>query len=157
MDSSIISALIAATISIMVSLIAYFQAHKEWRKERELLERQLQRALTEKLYDLRLSNYPKAFEITEGLRSERLFSGTLQAQEILSIRNNLISWANQNSFYLSEPAIQAYYDLRRALNLKTESVTRSEAHKIFETKKKFRGVLRADINLLYAEEQETEG
>lgn len=157
MDTTITSALIAALVSSMVALIAYAQARRELKQEREILERQLQRNLTEKLYELRLASYPKAFELTDSLRSELLFSGQLQAKDITSTRNDLIAWANQNSFYMSEQAIQAYYYLRRSLKLKDiNKLSKAEAGKIFEAKKRFRGILRADINLLYIEEQEAE-
>ncbi|NJO51774.1 MAG: hypothetical protein HC840_22790, partial [Leptolyngbyaceae cyanobacterium RM2_2_4] len=42
------------------------------KSEREKFERELQRSMTSKLYDLRLEKYPEAIAITDGLRRSRM-------------------------------------------------------------------------------------
>ena len=68
----ILSAAIAAIVSLFNALISALANRRAIQAERERLERQLQRDMTTKLYDVRLEAYPKAIEITEGLRRSSL-------------------------------------------------------------------------------------
>ncbi len=68
----LVTGVIAAVVSLIVALITVFINRNTLRIEREKFERELQRNMTSKLYDLRIESYPKAIEVTEGLRRSHL-------------------------------------------------------------------------------------
>jgi len=63
----IVAGLVAGIVSLIVAVLSFYATVRTVRAERQKLERELTRRLTERLYDLRLKHYPRAFEITEGL------------------------------------------------------------------------------------------
>jgi len=86
--------------------------------QRHLLERQLERKFTEKLYDLRLERYPEAFEITDELRGEYIFENRIDSKTLMSIRKRLQEWnKTKAAFLLSEQSLKSFYRLRKALLL----------------------------------------
>lgn len=104
-------------------MISHFANRHALRSEREALERQLQRRFTEKLYDKRLRSYPLAFEITDALRGEWLFSPNLDVRNLLETRDKLLEWNRKRGFVMSDESIQAFYDLRDRLDLDIEMAT----------------------------------
>jgi len=154
-DTVVFSALISAIVSLIVALISFYTNRRSMRQERELLELQLQRKFTEKLYDKRLDAYPLAFEITDLLSGEHIFSLQMNIQELLTIRERLLEWRRKHGFIMSDEAISAFYELRDSLSLNPdETLSNKKRKSIFRAKNKFRRALRNDVNLLYFEERE---
>ncbi|MCP4112733.1 MAG: hypothetical protein GY749_45600 [Desulfobacteraceae bacterium] len=158
MNEKIISALIAAAVSLTVALISFVMNKKSLKSEREKFEKQLQRGLTEKLYDLRMKNYPKAMEITEGLRISfmKAQGENLSYEYFKSILTELDKWhCTEAAFILSSTSMNRLYDIRSFLREKPEEdckYTKEHIKKINEAKGEFRRALRNDIRLLYEEE-----
>jgi hypothetical protein len=159
LSDTVITALIAGGISLLVSLITYFTTKQQIITEREKLERQLERKFTERLYDLRLQHYVKAFQITEGLskvapNKEGLASGYQE------IREQLKDWrAGEVAFIMSDKALKTYYELQRVLKKNPEmgdKYSEAQIQKIWRARNRFRGVLRADVGLLFKEEKDSE-
>jgi hypothetical protein len=156
----LVSAIVAALVSLVTALVSYFAQRRALAIEREKFEKQLQRTLTEKLYDLRLASYPKALEITEALRRSRLWSEetTLKEAYLLGVLNELDAWhSTKAAFLLSSNGMEALYELRRALRDKPQpdgTYTQQQVERIWQAKGRFRQALRSDIILLYSEEIE---
>jgi hypothetical protein len=70
MGPNVVSALIAAGVSLIVSLGIFWSTRYKAASEKERQERELERKLTERLYEKRIEAYPKAFGITQGLRGD---------------------------------------------------------------------------------------
>jgi len=157
MNPAILTAIIAATVSLIVAIISFITNRRSIQSEREKLEREMQRRLTEKLYDLRLESYPKAFEITDLLRGDLIFNKGMTRKDFLDIRDKLFDWQRTKAaFIMSESALRAFRNLLDKLNMKPESGTtfkESETKEIWRAKNQFRGSLRGDINLIYSEEE----
>lgn len=158
MTEKIITALIAACVSLAVSLITFIVARRKIESEKERHERELQRRLTEKLYDLRLDSYPRAFEITDKLRGDYIKSGKVKKDYITQVLENLHEWHRTKAgFILTKNSLKAFYNLRAALSAEPnndEYYSKKQRHEIWVCKNRFRGILKSDLNLLYQEEFE---
>ena len=161
-DAALLSAAIAATVSVLVALISVLANRTTLKAEREKLETELQRQMTAKLYDLRLESYPRAIEITERLRKSRM---ALQGPDISedyfrSILQEIDEWnSTKAGFLLSENALQELYGLRAALRVEPAADGLYSSEQIAQmhlAKGRFRRALRADVQLLYAEESQEE-
>ena len=157
MNTEILSALIASFVSIAIASISFMANRYSTRFQQKKLEINLQRRLTEKLYDKRMEKYPKGFDITDMLRNDLLWGKRPSEKYMLEVRKKIINWFKSGSgFYLSKNALKAYYSLRDILNKKPKNgnqYNKDEISKIWNAKNKFRSVLRKDVNLLYAEER----
>ena len=169
----LLPALIAAIISYLASLQALRSQREQQRQElnaqrerlerelqsqKEHLERELQRKFTEKLYDLRLDMDPQAFEITDQLRGEYIFKGNLNQETLKEVRTKIQDWNKTKAgFLLSQNSLKAFYELRKSLGAHPEDngkYSDRQRKQIWQCKNRFRGALKADVNLLYAEEEE---
>jgi hypothetical protein len=159
LGTTILTAIISATVSLTVTLITVFATRSTIKAEREKFERELQRSMTIKLYDARMAAYPQAMEITEGLRNSRLAEqGENLAEDYFKdIITKLDEWhATNAAFIMSRNSLGNLYTLRRALREKPESdgkYSSAQIKKIWDTKAEFRSGLRADIQLLFKEEE----
>ena len=116
--AGILSAVVAAVVSLIVAVISSYNNRNALRAERDKLERELQRKLTEKLYDQRLEVYPEALEITDGLRPSRLLKRceTLTEEYFQEIVARLDKWQNTKAgFLLSENSFAKLNELRSIL------------------------------------------
>ena len=120
---SLLPALVAALISYVASLRALRtqreqqkqelnaqrdRLERELQSQRDYLERKLQRDLTKKLYDLRLDMYPKAFEITDQLRSEYVFKEDLKQEFFQEVRTKIQDWNKTKAgFLLSKSSLKS--------------------------------------------------
>lgn len=155
----LLSALVAALVSLGVGLLSFVANRNELRAERERAERELQRSMTARLYELRLEVYPEAIAITDGLRKARLWNlndppSRAYFQEVLA---QLDAWHSAKAFLLlSRPAVEALYNLRKVLQdvgtSSQDDYSNEYKQRIWEAKGRFRYALRADIQLLYQEE-----
>ncbi len=162
MSEAVLAAVIAAAVSGVAAVLSYVATQRKLAAERRNLNSAQRRRLTEKLYDLRLDCYPSAFEITDRLRGEYLFSDGLEAdggisrQEVTEVRSRLLKWhATKAGFVLSNSSLRAYYQLRDELaDSSREPHSRNKVRRIWRAKNQFRGALKADLGLLYEEERE---
>ena len=160
MEAAVLTAVISAIVSLTVTLITVFVSRSTIKAEHEKLERELQRSMTIKLYDVRIKAYPKAVEITEGLRKSHLSKQgeTITEDYFKNILNQLDAWhATEVGFIISRNALYKLYALRKALREKPESngkYSSVQINRIWEAKGNFRAALRADIQLLFREEAE---
>jgi hypothetical protein len=160
MPYTIITALIAGSISLIVSVITYVTTKRQMALEREKLERQLKRKFTERLYDLRLQHYAKAFEITENLgKGELTATAGLQSQHI-AIRDQLKNWkSGEVNLIISDKALEEFYELLRALKKNPEKGTvysNTQIDNLWRARNKLRGALRFDLGLLFQEDREVQ-
>lgn len=159
MEPVVITAVISAMVSLIVTLITVFASRSSIRAEREKLERELQRSMTIKLYDVRLKTYPEAIEITEGLRKSQMAEQGESISEgyFRNILNQLDAWhATEAGFIISRDSLYKLYALREAIREKPEAngkYSQEQIRKIWEAKGAFRAALRADIQLLFKEEE----
>ena len=158
--TAIFSAAIAAIVSLIVALISFIANKNTLKSEREKFERELQRSMTSKLYDLRLEMYPEAISITDGLRKSRMSAqaGNLSEEYFKAILSKLDEWHGTKAFLLlSQNAVDTFYTLRKILREKPETngeYSKEQLEKIWRAKGAFRGALRSDIQFLYKEETE---
>ena len=81
LSSGIITVLISALVSLSVSFVSYKATKNRINQQREQFERELQRRVTERLYELRLASYPQAFKLTEPLLGTKLFQQGITKKE----------------------------------------------------------------------------
>lgn len=159
MEIAVITAIISAVVSLTVTLITVFASRNTIKAEREKLERELQRSMTVKLYDVRIEAYPQAMQITEGLRKSRLGENEkgLPEEYFKDILSQLDAWhATKAAFIISRNSLYQLYALRKALREKPESngkYSSEQINRVWDAKGKFRSALRADIQLLFKEEE----
>jgi hypothetical protein len=154
-----ITAIIAALTSLVISFLSLYQALKNQRLQKEQFEKTQKRNLTTKLYDLRLTNYPKAFEITDKI--QKVKGGNFNVQHIENICKELTEWKSGIvSLIISIEALKAYYDLKDALERKPslgEKFANEQVDKIWKLRNDFRRRLRRDVGFLYKEESNKVG
>jgi len=152
----IASALIAAIVSVFGGFLTFLATSRSLTNQQRLQERQLGRRLTERLYELRLDSYPRAFEITDRLRGEYIFSPELAHDHLRQVLEELYEWHRTKAgFVLSSETTKAWYAIRGSLSIKPDAgghYSEEKRRAIWEAKNRFRGALRADVNLLYVEE-----
>jgi len=156
--TGILSAVIAAIVSLIVALISFMTNKNTLKSEREKFERELQRSMTSKLYDLRLEMYPEAIAITDGLRKSRMTEAEISEAYFKSILAKLDEWHGARAFLLlSRNAVHTLYTLRKVLREKPAmegKYSKEQLETIWNAKGAFRSALRADIQFLYEEESE---
>ncbi|MBD2067944.1 hypothetical protein H6F93_10480 [Leptolyngbya sp. FACHB-671] len=158
--TGVLSAVIAAIVSLIIALISFVTNKNTLRSEREKFERELQRSMTSKLYDLRLEMYPEAIAITDGLRKSQMAAQQAHLSEAYfkDILKKLDEWHGARAFLLlSRSAVDTLYTLRRVLREKPEmegQYSKEQLEKIWKAKGAFRSALRSDIQFLYEEETE---
>jgi hypothetical protein len=160
--AGVITAVISAVVSLTVTLITVFVSRSNIRAEREKLERELQRSMTSRLYDVRLETYPQAVEITEKLRRSRMREqgDKLNEQFFKDVLAQIDAWhATKAGFILSRRSLEQLYSLRKVLWQKPENdgkYTPEQIERIAVAKGEFRAALWNDIQFLFAEEVEVE-
>ena len=160
--TGVITAVISAVVSLTVTLITVFVSKSNIRAEREKLERELQRSMTSRLYDVRLEAYPHAMEITEKIRRSRMREqgDKLNEQYFKDVLTELDAWhATKAGFILSRRSLDQLYTLREVLRQKPKSDGKYSPEQIEDiaiTKGEFRASLWKDIQFLFSEEIEGE-
>ena len=158
MDTAVLTTIGSAVVSLTVTLITVFVSRSSIRAEREKLERELQRSMTTRLYDARLESYPRAMEVTEGLRKSRLAEQPerLSQAYFRNILDELDQWhATRAAFIISRNSLEELWDLRAQLRQKPGpdgSYTPEQVQKIVDAKGKFRKSLWSDMQLLFKED-----
>jgi len=156
--TGILTAVISAIVSLTVTLITVFVSRGNIRAEREKLERELQRSMTARLYDMRLEVYPQAVEITEKLRRSHMAEQGINLNEnyFRDVLAQLDAWhATKAGFIISRRSLERLYALRKALREKPEAegqYSQEQIERIAVAKGAFRASLWKDIQLLFEEE-----
>ena len=155
-SDAVISAAIAALVSFLVSLASYWIARQRLSSEERRFERGVARDLVLKLYDLRLTHYGQAFDITSrlALKTGNVYLGT--PADVQRAAHDLTSWKQGKvNLIISTPALQAYQDLQDALAKPPTGVagdetlySKEQAEKIISLRNTFRRTLRNDIQTL---------
>lgn len=158
MTEIIIAALVAGLVSLLVSMLTIYSEKNKIKSEEKMLERELHRRLTEKLLDLRLAAYPRAFAITDKLRSDLILSksSNISTDYIRGVLSELLDWQRDCAgFLFTDKSLKAYRKLREALSVEPSSgdlYSKEQLKNIFNCKNVLRGCLKHDLTLLYNED-----
>ena len=163
MDTAVLTTIVSAVVSLTVTLITVFVSKSSIKAERDKLQRELQRSMTARLYDARLESYPRAMEVTEGLRQSRLAEqrDRLSQAYFRTILDELDQWhATKAAFIISRGSLEQLWDLREQLRQKPGADGRyssEQLQKIVDAKGKFRRSLWSDMQLLFKEDTQSKG
>lgn len=154
---ALLSGLVAAVVSLIVGGMTYQATVRGQRAERLRLERELQRTMTAKLYDRRMTAYPKAWTITEALRRSNMLASEVRTnpQYFQDVLADLDHWAaTDGAMVLSSDSVQALYEVRRVLRIPmgSDGYSDDQLESIRHAKANLRRELRRDVELLFAEE-----
>lgn len=94
MNETLIAAFVAALVSLLVSLLTHAAEKRKVESEENRQEREMRRRLTEKLLDLRLQAYPKAFAITDKLRGSIILTkgNEISKDYVMIVLQELMDW-----------------------------------------------------------------
>jgi len=154
-SEAVFTALIAGGVSIIVALVTYISTIKKVKAENVILEKQIQTKFLEKLYELRLKNYPKAFQLTDILGKKKGIS--IKENEIPArykeIEKELRTWkSGESSLILSERSLDAYNELINSFKAQFalgDKYNDEQLQRFYKARTKFRCELRKDIGLMF--------
>ena len=157
MPDQVQAALIAGIVSLVVSLLTLWSQRRKVTSEETRHARDHQRRLTERLLDLRLTAYRKAFGITHDLTGQFLLADRGVSREHLAkVKESLVEWQRTDgAFLFTKLSLQTYRDLVRALSDEPREdgiFSRKQRDHIWRCKNRFRGALKSDLKLLYEED-----
>lgn len=146
---------IAALTALVLSCITLYQFFRNLRFQQQQFENSNNRELTNKLFDLRLVHYPKAFDITDNIIKTK--GNNYDLETIRIAKEELIAWKKGVvNIIISVECRDSYFELRNVLmknpaenNLYSEK----QVEKIYEANKNFRKQLRRDMGFMYREEK----
>ncbi len=155
MRETIIPALVAAVVSLFVSWLTYAREKRKVESEEKRHGLEMRRRLTEKLLDLRLVAYPKAFVVTDKLRGD-LLGNDVTVEYVKDVLRELLEWQkNHAGFLFTKDSLKAYRELKKALSAEpanSTSYSDNQIRQMFNCKNNFRGALKSDLTLLYQED-----
>lgn len=156
MEQYIIPSAIAMITSFLVSFLSYKQFIRSNELQQKQFDRSFNRALTTKLYDLRLNVYPRALEITDKIYKAK--GGNYDSTIIQEALEELIEWKKGLvDLIISVEALESFFELRDALMKNPEAqhkYSSVQVENISNKTKNFRRQLRRDIGFLFREEKE---
>lgn len=146
---------ITALTSLTISIITLYQFLRNQRFLKSQFDKNLERALTTKLLDLRLEYYPKAFEITDNIYKEK--GGNYHPDKLKTALSELIDWRKGVvNLIISSDALKSFYTLRDCL-MRSPALSGSysieQIEKIGFANKDFRKQLKRDLGFLFREEK----
>jgi len=153
-SDTILAAAIAAVVSLVISIVTTYLTARFARKK---FEREVSEKYRQKLYELRLQEYPAAFGITGRV----VFDDTLHStrEEIAAIMADLRTWwVGPAAPLLSRDAVDAYFEFRTAAKRIVEStgeLDQTACNELFAANKQLRWVLRQDLDVLYDSDEFT--
>jgi hypothetical protein len=146
------------------------QFDRERESQQDLFDRErhqqladMQRRMTERLYERRIAKYPELFAATEEFRRSVMDAAPTAPDLVKHLRDaidRVNDWhAVEGGLLLSDKALQALYDLRQAVKEITEQnlasdTSRPDTRRVWECKRRLRVELREDISLLFEESKE---
>lgn len=162
MSSTVVAAVIAAAVSIAVAIgsvaAAFLTTRATLRRDHERQRAELQRTMTERLYDRRVITYPGLFAATDAFRNSRLNAAPDMQRHLTDAIARVDQWhATEGGLILSTRAYEQLLELRRAVRRYLAAPAGSDQldqlkHDIWESKSKLRGAMRADLGLLFDED-----
>ncbi len=159
-SEKILTALVAGGFSLALGsisfLVSYITTKKTLASKEKQFEQEIKLKFIEKLYELRLQCYPKAFSITNKIRREKAPNHIDSQEDLREILNSLETWVEEEAgLFLSNNSIRAYRELREMLGknpaLKNK-YTKEQADKIWTARNEFRKWLRRDIGNIYSDD-----
>ena len=138
------SAIIAGGVSLISAFATYYTT--KWKTSKEL-----DGVFASRLHDLRLSEYPRAFNLTESLGKRYELSHEDATTKWLEMIAELRTWkGGVASLVMSEQSLDWYYKLNEALKAtpaKGSYFNEQQVERIFNARTQFRLSLRKDIGL----------
>ncbi len=158
-ESALLSAVVAAGISLVVGILTFWSTRMSRESEESRHAKELERAMTMKLYEQRMAAYPKVWPMTESLRRSVMLRNGAQhlPQYMANALVELDEWgAGDAAMMLSADALEAFYELRESLRAEPErpdGYSDAQMHRIWRAKGDLRSELRRDVALLFEEEK----
>lgn len=153
MEVDIRVALIAGGVSLIVTVISLISSFFVQKLQSRNSEKQIRASVSDKVISLRLKYYPQAFVITERIKRRKEPEKIIPRLEILKINKQLSEWKSGiASLILSQDSINAFYELRDALNMgyaEKNAYSQEQVEKIIASRNNFRSSLRYDIGFLH--------
>jgi len=142
-SDKVLAAIIAGLVSIFVSLITAYLSSRSARKKFQM---EVSEKYSERLVELRLEHYAKAFEITGRI----IFNAKNRnsSEELHQIRIDIRNWwVGPAAILLSKESVYSYYEMEKVLKRITsgEKFKEDNARELFEANRKFRKMLRKDL------------
>lgn len=157
MSDKVIAALIAALVSLAVAVFSYLSNKRTMESKSREIDKQLARQFTEKLYELRLEHYGRAFEITERLEQRKAPDFIVSPEVVRDVLGELMDWrAGQVALIMSSDTLQSFRELREAIGKRPGHGTRyseEQAAKMLRFVADFRRAMRRDIGFMFDEER----
>jgi hypothetical protein len=154
---------IAAVVSVVVAAgsvtVTFLTTRASLRRDHERQEAEFRRTMTEKLYDRRVAVYPGLFGATEAFRSSQLDSVQDLRNHLAQALAQIDKWhAQEGGLMLSASAYKQLLALRGAVRHYMEESQGSDRleqlkHEIWSRKNSLRAAMRADLGLLFDEDQ----
>lgn len=159
MSDQFLTAIIASGITLIGIMISSIINSRQIKQQESNSRRQLQRMMTQKLYELRLKHYPRAYEITEAIKQERAPKYINDKEQIDIVLKELLTWKNgEVSLALSKNSLYLFGELCKLLekrpNAKDGNYLKKQAENIFKARVDFRRSLRKDLGFLFDEDLE---
>jgi hypothetical protein len=154
LNDKVVTTIIAGGISTIGFVLTYYAARRKTRQELELFDRKLSNNYVEKLYELRIKHYGKAFEITDlvGKKIDKTLGELPYChQEVLK---EIRAWkSGEVNLVISEEALLLFYTLIEHLQLSVDAegiYTEVQLKELWNVRTNFRVALRSDLGLLHS-------
>jgi hypothetical protein len=153
MSDQLIAALVAGLVSMLVSGIAFASGWLALRAKSREVERQIRSSFMDKLYQLRLEQYPAAFEITKSLTRVPKIEKSFCRERMLELRAQLGEWINGPAgLIVSAQVMRCSYELRDVLGINYgdgDKYSRVQMEKFVAAAATLRRELREDVRFLH--------
>ncbi|WP_288344087.1 hypothetical protein [uncultured Pseudoalteromonas sp.] len=148
-SDKIITALIAGGVSIIVTLIGTFSSFSALKRKFSL---ETSDKYKEKLIELRMQEYPKAFGIMGNIKFNRENRST--KEELSKVRDELKEWwLGPAAILLSQESISKYYECEKAfkniISDQAEEISQQKIDDLYLANRGFRISLRSDLKVIY--------
>jgi hypothetical protein len=143
------------TASVIVTLLT---TRASLRRDHERQEAELRRAMTGRLYDRRVAVYPGLFRATDAFRNSRLNAAQDLRHHLPESIDRVDEWhATEGGLMLSMPVYRELVKLRLAVRRYIHEPADSDLpgelrHEIWRRKGALRAAMRADLGLLFDED-----
>jgi len=156
LNDKILTTVIAGGISTVGFVLTYFTTRRKNKQEVDFFERRLSNSYVEKLYELRIKHYGKAFEITDlvGKKIDKTLGELPFCHD--GVLRDIREWKRgEVNLVISEEALLSYYSFIKELQISKEAeggYTNEQLDKMWKARTAFRVALRLDLGLLHSEE-----
>jgi hypothetical protein len=164
MASQVVAAAIAAGVSLVVAVgtvtVTYLTTRASLRRDHERQEAEFRRTMTARLYDRRVAVYPGLFAATAAFRRSQLNDAQDLRGHLRDALARVDEWHGQEGgLMLSADAYARLLDLRGLVRQCIQENPDRERleelrHDIWSCKNRLRKAMRADLGLLFDEDQQ---